>query len=152
MLVVVLIALTAIFVPLGAQAQGKEGHVAMAAGSIDHLEPGLWYFASTWRLAFATCTPLVTFPDQQGEDGKQVVRGLAELPEVSADGLTYTFTLKPGVKFADGKEITGEDIKTRSSACSMPDAGVPGDRVLPDARGRDGFCRRQGQRRSAALP
>ncbi len=96
--------------PTPAQAAG-EGHFAIAPGSIDHLDPALWYFALTWRLGYALCTPLVTFPDAEGEAGKQVVGGLADLPEVSADGLTYTFTLKPGIKFADGKSITGEDIK-----------------------------------------
>jgi peptide/nickel transport system substrate-binding protein len=34
---------------------------------------------------------------------------LAEKWEVSADGLTYSFTLKPGVKFPSGKAMTAED-------------------------------------------
>src|SRR5439155_8510370 len=29
---------------------------------------------------------------------------------VSADGLTYTFKLRPGAKFHDGTEITAEDV------------------------------------------
>ncbi|MCR4711773.1 MAG: ABC transporter substrate-binding protein [Clostridia bacterium] len=36
---------------------------------------------------------------------------LEEFPTVSEDGLTYTFKLKQGVKFHDGKELTAEDVK-----------------------------------------
>lgn len=35
----------------------------------------------------------------------------AALPEVSEDGLTYTFTLQGGVLFQDGEEFTSEDVK-----------------------------------------
>ncbi|MBK3587204.1 ABC transporter substrate-binding protein, partial [Streptomyces sp. MBT57] len=34
----------------------------------------------------------------------------AELPEVSADGLTYTYKLRPGVKFSDGKAFGAKDV------------------------------------------
>ncbi|WP_345484017.1 ABC transporter substrate-binding protein [Streptomyces roseoviridis] len=34
----------------------------------------------------------------------------AALPTVSADGLTYTYKLRPGVKFSDGKPFTAKDV------------------------------------------
>jgi peptide/nickel transport system substrate-binding protein len=39
------------------------------------------------------------------------VAGLAALPTVSANGMTYTFTLKSGVKFADGSALDSTDVK-----------------------------------------
>lgn len=36
---------------------------------------------------------------------------LAELPEISDDGMEYTFKLREGVKFHDGEELTAEDVK-----------------------------------------
>lgn len=49
--------------------------------------------------------PFVTI-DSQG----RVVPMVAERWEVSADGLTYTFYLRRGVKFHNGEELTADDV------------------------------------------
>lgn len=36
--------------------------------------------------------------------------GLAELPQVSPDQLTWTFTMKPGLKWSDGQPLTVDDV------------------------------------------
>ena len=46
---------------------------------------------------------------RQGEDG-ELNPDLAESVEVSDDGLTYTATLRDGIKWSDGSEITAEDF------------------------------------------
>ncbi|MFZ4506551.1 MAG: peptide ABC transporter substrate-binding protein [Fimbriimonas sp.] len=45
-----------------------------------------------------------------GEDNT-VVPALAEKWTVSPDGRTYTFTLRKGVKFTNGREVTADDFK-----------------------------------------
>jgi peptide/nickel transport system substrate-binding protein len=40
-----------------------------------------------------------------------IVPSLAKSWEVSKDGLTYTFALRPNVKFHNGKTLTSEDVK-----------------------------------------
>lgn len=43
-------------------------------------------------------------------DMSTITDGLAKEWEVSEDGLTYTFHLKDGIEFCDGREMTAEDV------------------------------------------
>ena len=53
------------------------------------------------------------------------IRGdLAESWEVSPDKLTYTFKIRPNVKFHDGSALTSEDVKASYDRIVNPPAGV----------------------------
>jgi peptide/nickel transport system substrate-binding protein len=84
---------------------------AMSSGAIDTMDPNRWYFAVTWGLANAMCTTLVRYADKPDAAGTQLTAGTASMPTISDNGLTYTFKLRPGARFSDGKPITGQDIK-----------------------------------------
>ncbi len=46
------------------------------------------------------------------DDKSEVVPLVAkEMPKISADGKTYTFTIRDGVKFHNGRAVTAEDVK-----------------------------------------
>ncbi|HET6315518.1 MAG TPA: ABC transporter substrate-binding protein [Chloroflexota bacterium] len=45
------------------------------------------------------------------KDGASVEPALATKWETSPDGLTWTFSLRPGVKFSDGSPLTSNDVK-----------------------------------------
>lgn len=55
-------------------------------------------------------------------ESSEPVPGLAELPEVSADGTTYTFTLAEGVTFTDGSALDSADVKHTFDTIMDPEA------------------------------
>ncbi len=56
---------------------------------------------------------------------RQVVPDLAERWEVSSDGRTYTFYLRPGVKWQDGVPFTAADVAFTLTAIQNPDSRSP---------------------------
>jgi peptide/nickel transport system substrate-binding protein len=57
------------------------------------------------------------------DGGRKVIPDLAYKWDVSADGLTYTFHLREGVKFHDGALLTSEDVKATFDRVIFPPAG-----------------------------
>jgi peptide/nickel transport system substrate-binding protein len=51
-------------------------------------------------------------------------RSLAERWDISADGLTWTFTLRRGVMFHNGEEMTSKDVKFTFDRLRDPDVGA----------------------------
>lgn len=49
-----------------------------------------------------------------------------ELPQVSADGKTYTIKLKENAKWSDGQPVTADDVKFTFDLIRNPDTGAPG--------------------------
>ena len=55
----------------------------------------------------------------------KIVPCLAEKWEVSPNGLTYTFHLRPNVKFQDGSPVTASDVQYSIRRCLDPKLGSP---------------------------
>src|SRR5436190_13090683 len=55
----------------------------------------------------------------------QIVPRLASKWDVSADGLTYTFTLVPNVKFHDGTPLTAKDVVWTFDRLRNPNLQLP---------------------------
>jgi peptide/nickel transport system substrate-binding protein len=102
---------------------------AISSGGIDSLDPDRWYFALTWGLANALCTPLLRYATKPGAGGTKLVPGTANFPVVTDHGLDYTYTMRPGARFSDGKAITPADIKYSFMRMMNPavDTGSGGD-------------------------
>ncbi|WP_433675503.1 peptide ABC transporter substrate-binding protein [Microbacterium gorillae] len=72
----------------------------------DSLDPGVTSNSFASPVIMNTFEPLVTY-DAKNE----LVGGLAESWDVSADGLEYTFHLRPDLKWSDGSPLTSEDFR-----------------------------------------
>ncbi|MGW9034844.1 ABC transporter substrate-binding protein, partial [Streptomyces sp. NPDC055721] len=97
-----------------ANASDKKGGELKFIGSqeADSWDPQRGYYGFVWDFARYYTRQLVTFKAEPGAASTELVSDLAtDTGKVSADGLTYTFTLKDGIAWEDGKPITSKDIK-----------------------------------------
>jgi peptide/nickel transport system substrate-binding protein len=88
------------------------GTVTVLMGTApDSLDPGLGATTQSYEATWITYTGLVTYAHTSGEAGTKLIPGLAErLPTVSADGKTYTFTLRKGLVYSSGAPVKASDF------------------------------------------
>jgi peptide/nickel transport system substrate-binding protein len=82
---------------------------AAPSGSPD---PQVDYTLQEWQLLVLTHDGLVGFAHYAGNAGTKIVPDLAtSVPAPTDGGKTYTFTLRSGIKFSNGKTVTPADVK-----------------------------------------
>lgn len=113
---------------------------AYALDEIITMDPGEAFELSTAEVNANIYDLLVRF---DLADTTKVTSDLAESWTVSDDRLTYTFKLKPGLKFASGNPLTAEDVAysferviklDKSPAFILGQFGLTGDNVAEKAK------------------
>jgi len=86
------------------------------------LDPAIGYDWQNWSMIKSLFDGMMDYVP-----GTTTLRpGLAESYEISEDGLTYTFKLRAGVKFHNGREMTAEDVKYSLDRVTNPETQSPG--------------------------
>jgi ABC-type transport system substrate-binding protein len=86
------------------------------------LDPAIGYDWQNWSMIKSLFDGLMDYVP-----GTTTLRpGLAESYDISEDGLTYTFHLRAGVKFHNGREMTAEDVKYSLDRVTDPATQSPG--------------------------
>jgi peptide/nickel transport system substrate-binding protein len=99
----------------------------------DYIDPALAYFTQSWQILNATNLKLLAFPDKEGPAGsRMVVQAATGFPKVSRDGKTYTFTIKQGFKFSDGKPVTAANFAASFKRALTPRMQSPASSFLDD--------------------
>ncbi|MGW5647790.1 ABC transporter substrate-binding protein [Saccharopolyspora sp. NPDC003752] len=110
--------------PAGEAVRGGTLHVLSSIG-IEHLDPARNYPTHSQNVGRLIYRTLTTYAAAPGQNGGTIVPDLATDTGRPGDGgRTWTFTLKDGVRFEDGRPITSGDIKygvQRSFAPELPE-------------------------------
>ncbi|WP_245235749.1 ABC transporter substrate-binding protein [Streptomyces durhamensis] len=108
----------------GPASRGGTLHV-LSSTDLEHLDPARNYVTSAEDVGRLVYRTLTTYAAAPGPAGGRIVPDLAtDTGRPSADARTWTFTLKAGVKFEDGRPITSRDIKygvERTFAAELPE-------------------------------
>jgi len=89
---------------------------------VSTLDPAIGYDWQNWSMIKSLFSGLMDY-----EPGTtNLKKALAEDYTISEDGKTFTFTLRKGVKFQNGRELTAEDVKYSIDRVVNPKTQSPG--------------------------
>lgn len=122
-----------LWLAVGASATEHRGGtltVASRAEAPTSLDPAVVYDIVGWQILSITNDGLLAYKKVGGPEGATLVPDLASaLPQVSADGLSYRFPLREGIRYSTGDLVLPEDFRRaleRAISLSPDAAGLFG--------------------------
>src|SRR3954469_9234920 len=113
----------------------------VTAQPLPSLDPAFANTRQSRAVANALCTPLVRYADAEGLAGTVIVPGLArDLPVISRGSRTFRVQLLGGLRFADGRRLTTQDVRATFDRLLDPATGSPGRVLFKDILGSKDFA------------
>ncbi|MFN8460011.1 MAG: ABC transporter substrate-binding protein, partial [Anaerolineae bacterium] len=99
------------------------------------LDPAIGYDWTNWPTIKLVFDGLLDY-----DDTTNVTPRIAEsLPQISPDSTVYTFKLRKGVKFQNGREVTADDVAYTITRVLNPKTGSPGAGFFVGIKGAQEF-------------
>ena len=116
--------------------KGGTLHINISASDVDYIDPQLSYYVPGWALLYTTCRQLLNYPDKSGKAGTRLFPdGATSFPKVTRGGRVYTFTVRKGMKFSNGKPITAKNYVFAINRAANPKLGSPAVPFMQDIKG-----------------
>ncbi len=107
-----------------------------------YMDPALAGLPPSWQLLYAMCAKLVNYPDESGPAGSRLIPEVARsLPVRSADGKTYTFTIRGGFRFSppSNEPVNAQTFKYAIERSLGPHMGAANASQLADVVGEAAY-------------
>jgi ABC-type oligopeptide transport system substrate-binding subunit len=104
-------------------------------GASVQVDPQIAYITTAWWLEYATAAKLYNYPDKPGPAGSKLVPEVASKFTVSRNGRVYTFTIRKGFRFSDGKPVTAKNFAYAVDRVANKDLASPGAAFIVDPNG-----------------
>lgn len=120
----------------GAMTPQKGGAITVAyKDDLATLDPAIGYDWTNWPAEKLVFDGLLDY-----DSGTTIVPRLAEsLPDINADATVYTFKLRKGVKFSNGREFTSDDVVYSITRVLDPKTSSPGSGFFTGIKGAQDF-------------
>jgi peptide/nickel transport system substrate-binding protein len=103
---------------------------------LDYIDPALSFTAPGWALIDTTCARLMGYRDKAPPAGLRVVPEVAARPPtISHDLKTFTFTLRRGFRFSNGRPVLASAFGRAIDRALAPTMKSPGAMLLRDIAG-----------------
>lgn len=100
---------------------------------VSTLDPAIGYDWQNWSMIKSLFDGLMDYKPGTTE----LMKDLAKDYTISEDGTVFTFTLRKGVKFHNGREMTAEDVKYSLDRVTNPKTQSPGAGFFGSIKGFD---------------
>jgi peptide/nickel transport system substrate-binding protein len=104
-------------------------------GASVQVDPQIAYITTAWWIEYSTAAKLYNYPDKQGPAGSTLHPEVASGFTVSKNGKTYTFTIRKGFKFSNGKPVTPASFKYAIDRVANKALASPGAQFITDPNG-----------------
>jgi ABC-type transport system substrate-binding protein len=125
---------TGLRAPARAAAIKQGGSITVAwKDDVVTLDPAIGYDNENWAMIKAMFSRLMDY----APGTPNLVKDLATDIQISPDGRIYTFKLRQGVRFTNGRELTADDVKYSLDRTVNPKTQSPGANFYKSIKGYD---------------